>query len=105
VTVTGFDDPADLSYDLEEDGQLVRRQLDAKIWTRGGWATAIYRFDELDGATGAWKPARAALVRFRKVHGGWKRHAAINLSGAVAHELGPTLVGWFGEDAGDDERE
>ncbi len=100
--MSGVDDPADLSYDLEDDGRLVRRQLDRRIWTGGGWATAIYRFEELDPATETWRPARAAIVRFRKLHGGWKRHAAINLSAAIAHELGPTLAAWFAEADGDD---
>lgn len=106
--MTGLDDPDELTYDLEDDGRLVRRQLDRRLWTRGAWATGIYRFEELDPATGAWRPARAALVRFRKLHGGWKRHAAINLSAAVAGELGATLARWFAEgatDDADDERE
>lgn len=102
--MTGFDDPDELSYDLEDDGRLVRRQLDRRIWTTGGWATGIYRYQELDPTTGDWKPARAAVVRFKKLHGGWKRHAAINLSGAIAHELGPVLASWFGSPGpGDDD--
>jgi hypothetical protein len=92
--VTGLDDPDELTYDLEEDGTLVRRQLDRRLWTRGAWATGVYRYQELD-RDGAWEPPRAALVRFQKVHGGWKRHAAINLSPDVAVELAATLAAWF----------
>lgn len=98
----GFDDPHDLSYDLEDDGREVRRQLDARVWVRGGWATGIYHFEELDRATDTWRAPRAAVIRFRKVRGGWRLHATINLAPAIVHALGATLAAWFPPDAPDD---
>lgn len=95
-----MEDLSDLTYDLEDDGQEVRRELGRRVWEQGGWATALFHVEELDRKTGAWR-RRAALVRFRKQHGAWKRHAAINLSAAVAHALGEALAGWFPAADGD----
>lgn len=97
--MTGFDDPHDLSYDLEDDGREVRRQLDARVWVRGGWATGLYQYEELDRKTETWGVTKASILRFRKVRGGWKLHATINLGPAIAHELGATLAAWFPPDA------
>lgn len=109
----GFDDPHDLGYDLEDDGREVRRELDRRVWVRGGWATGIYHYEELDRATETWRP-RASVIRFRKVRGGWRIHATINLAPGIVHELGSALASWFppdapfgpdGPDEDDDERE
>ncbi len=44
----------DVTYDLEVDGELVRRQLHRKVWQRGGWATvAMLRTRTMPG----WQPA------------------------------------------------
>ncbi|MEZ4398552.1 MAG: hypothetical protein R3B06_00930 [Kofleriaceae bacterium] len=102
--MNGLDDPADFTFELEADGRLVRRQLARRLWEHRGWATGLYHYQELDPATEAWRPARAALIRFRKVGGGWRKHAAINLPAAVAAAVGPTLTGWFPDaDPADDD--
>ncbi len=93
-----IDDLDDLSYDVEQDGQLVRRQLDRRVVEHRGWATAIYLYQELDPRTETWRPARAAVVRFRRQHDRWRKHAAITIgSAAVAEALASALAGWFGE--------
>jgi hypothetical protein len=83
----------EVHYDLEVDGELVRRQLARRIWDARGWATVAVHFQERDPA-GAWKPAKVALLRFRKVHEVWKKQASFTLSLDEAHALAATLAGW-----------
>ena len=83
----------DVTYDLEVDGVEVRRQLERRVWEHAGWATIAVTFQER-GTDETWKPAKVALLRFRRVHEVWKRQAAITLRGADALELADTLVGW-----------
>ena len=66
----------EVHYDLEVDGEQVRRQLARKVWERGGWATIAITFVERD-PQGEWKPPQLALLRFRKAHGVWQRHAVV----------------------------
>jgi hypothetical protein len=91
--VERWDDPHDLTFDVEADGEVVRRQLGRRVWVHGAWATGVYRFEER-GADGTWRPARVAVVRLRKVGGAWRRYAAITLPPSVAAEMGAVLAGW-----------
>lgn len=95
-----MEDLGDIRWDWEEDGRLVRRELDRRIFERGGWATALFLYQELDLETDAWRPARVAIVRFKKARGLWHKHAAWNLAGAdEAREVAAALGGWFDDDA------
>jgi hypothetical protein len=89
----------EVDYDLEVDGEQVRRTLKRRVWERGGWATVAIVFQERDRG-GAWKPAKLALVRLQRVHEAWKKHATITLRGDDAGELGAALAEW--RDAFDD---
>lgn len=83
----------EVQFDLEVDGEVVRQQLARKVWERGGWATVACAFRERS-AGGTWKPAKLAVLRFRRAHDAWKRQAAITLDGAQAIDLALTVGGW-----------
>ncbi len=83
----------EVTYDLEVDGELVRRQLHRKVWERGAWATVAIAFEER-APDGTWKPGKLALIRFQKVRDAWKKHAAITLAGGDALQLAETLDAW-----------
>jgi hypothetical protein len=99
----------DVTYDLEVDGEPVRRTLHRRVWERGAWATIAIAYEERS-ATGSWKPAKLALIRFSRVRDAWKKHAALTLRGSDALELAGALAEWSGAltgaadpgDAGDD---
>jgi len=83
----------EVQYDLEVDGELVRKQLARRVWERAGWATVAIAFVEKDKAEG-WKPPKVALLRFRRVHEVWQRQAAMTLAGGEALELGEAIASW-----------
>jgi hypothetical protein len=83
----------DVTYDLEIDGEEVRRTLHRRVWQRGAWATVAIAYQER-AAGGPWKPAKLALIRLQRVRDAWKRHAAITLRGSDALALGEALDGW-----------
>jgi len=83
----------EVQYDLEVDGELVRKQLARRVWERAGWATLAIAFVEKDKAEG-WKAPKVALLRFRRIHGVWQRQAAMTLAGAEALELAGTIASW-----------
>jgi len=86
----------EVTYDLEVDGEPVRRTLQRRVWERRGWATVALVYEERDAA-GAWKPAKLALIRFQRAHGAWKKHAAITLAGAEAAQLADAIGAWRAE--------
>jgi hypothetical protein len=83
----------DVTYDLEVDGEQVRRTLHRRVWERGPWATVAISYEER-GADGAWKPPKLALIRLQRVRDAWKKHAAITLRGTEARQLAETLRDW-----------
>jgi hypothetical protein len=83
----------DVTYDLEVDGEQVRRTLHRRVWERGAWATVAIAYEER-GTDGVWKPAKLALIRLSRVRGAWKKHAAITLRGSDAVQLADVLAGW-----------
>ena len=83
----------EVTYDLEVDGEQVRRTLHRRVWQRGAWATVAIAYEER-GAEGAWKPAKLALIRLQRVREAWKKHAAITLGGACARQLADAVHGW-----------
>jgi hypothetical protein len=83
----------EVTYDLEVDGEQVRRTLHRKVWERRGWATVAIAYEER-GADGAWKPAKLALIRLQRARGAWKKHASITLAGGAAIELAEAIGDW-----------
>jgi hypothetical protein len=80
----------EVDYDLEVDGEQVRRTVHRRVWEKGGWATVAIVFEE-KGDDG-WKPAKLALIRLQRVRDAWKRHATVTLPGDQARELAVWLT-------------
>lgn len=88
----------EVQYDLEVDGEPARRQLARKIWESRGWATVAVVYQDRDTKTpGAWKPAKLALLKFRRMHEVWKKESALTLDGRDAAALGELLGGEWRE--------
>jgi hypothetical protein len=81
MTVNELDE---IQYDMEVDGNVVRRQVSRKIWEHRGWATVMVLFEEKRGEDWVGK---LAIFRMRKRGEGWQQHALVTLPGAVATEL------------------
>lgn len=83
----------DVQYDLEVDGDLVRRQLARKVWEDRGWATVAVKFQD-KAADGTWKEPKVALLRFRRMNDAWKKQAGITLPLDEALALSTTIADW-----------
>jgi hypothetical protein len=85
----------ELTFEQEDDGVLVRKQLDRVVLARGAWATVMFLYQDLDRATGAFGPPRASIVRFQKWKGGYRKHTSFNVATAEqARELVGVLERW-----------
>ncbi|HEX2685528.1 MAG TPA: hypothetical protein VHN14_02870 [Kofleriaceae bacterium] len=83
----------EVTYDLEVDGEQVRRMLHRQVWERGAWATVAIAYEDR-APDGGWKPAKLAMIRLQRVRGAWQKHAAITLRGSDALELAQALASW-----------
>ncbi len=88
-------DLRDLTFDREEDGTIVRRQIDRVILAEGAWATVLFLYQDRDRGSGAFLPPRAAIVRFRKLNGAYRRQSSLPLATADdARRLITVLESW-----------
>jgi len=83
----------DVTYDLEVDGEQVRRVIHRQVFERGAWATVAMVFEER-ASDGHWKARKLALIRLQKVRDAWKKHAAMTLSGPDAVTLADAIGSW-----------
>jgi hypothetical protein len=91
----------EVTYDLEVDGEQVRRVLHRKVMEKGAWATVVMVYEER-ASDGTWKSGKLAMIRLQKVRDAWKKHAAITLAGADAIALAEAVIGWRGDLTGSD---
>ena len=83
----------EVTYDLEVDGEQVRRVLHRHVMEKGAWATVVMAYEER-GPDGDWKRGKLALIRLQKVRDAWKKHAAITLAGPDALALADAITSW-----------
>lgn len=94
----------ELTYDHEEDGTLLRRQLEKVVLATGAWATVMFVYQDLDRKTGSFGPARIAVVRFRKVRGAYRKHAAFAIADQThARHIAAVVERWYPQMAASDD--
>jgi hypothetical protein len=86
----------ELTWDYEEDGRLVRETLEKAVLSKGAWCTVMYKFRELDRKSEEWRAEKAAIVRYQKSQGLYRKKSSFNISSEKqARAIVETLEGWF----------
>ncbi len=86
----------ELTINYEEEGRLVRKELERVFLSRGAWATVLFRYQELDPKTELYRDPKAMIVRFRKVKGVYRKQTSFNFSSPKqALAIADVLRQWF----------
>jgi hypothetical protein len=86
----------ELTYDYEDEGVLVRKQLDKVVLTKGSWATLMFLYQELDKAAGTFRAPKIAIVRFKKFKGAYRKQSSFNVSSEKqARQITGVFEGWY----------
>jgi len=86
----------ELTYNYEEDGTLVRKELDRMVLTKGGWATMMFLFQELDRKSGKFRAPKMAIVRFKKSKGSYRKQSSFNISSEKqARQIASVFEEWY----------
>jgi hypothetical protein len=101
----------ELSYDYEEDGVLVRKELERHVLSKGSWATVMFLYQELDKKTETWRAPKVSIVRYKKWNGQYRKQSGFNISSEKqARQIVLAIEKWYGagaagggEDAADDD--
>ena len=86
----------ELTYDYEDEGVLVRKQLDKIVLTKGSWATLMFLYQELDKAAGTFRAPKIAIVRFKKFKGAYRKQSSFNVSSEKqARQITEVFEQWY----------
>jgi hypothetical protein len=86
----------ELTYDYEDEGVLVRKQLDKVVLTKGSWATLMFLYQELDKAAGTFRAPKIAIVRFKKFKGSYRKQSSFNVSSEKqARQITGVFESWY----------
>ena len=86
----------ELTYNYEDEGTLVRKELDKVVLTRGSWATVMFLYQELDKASGKFRAPKIAIVRFKKFKGSYRKQSSFNVSSEKqARQITEVFDGWY----------
>jgi hypothetical protein len=100
----------ELTYNYEDSGLLVRKELDKVVLTKGSWATVMFLYQELDKASGQYRAPKIAIVRFKKWKGAYRKQSSFNVSSEKqARQITDVFEKWYpkmgapaAEEGGDD---
>lgn len=70
----------EITVDYTEDGQLVCKQLDKVVLTKGAWTTILFRYQDWDRAKGEYGPEKYTIRRYQKRNGNYMQKSKFNIS-------------------------
>ena len=70
----------DLTVGYEEGGQVVVKELDKVILTRGAWTTILFRYCDLNKKTNEFGPDKFNLRRYQKRNGAYQLKSKFAIS-------------------------
>jgi len=88
---------------LDDDGTLLSKELDKVVLTKGTWATLMFKYQDLDKATGKFKASKYSIRRYQKRNGEyWTKSKFTISSPAQAAKVCEVLNRWIAtEEKGD----
>ena len=91
----------EISYDYEEDGRLVRREIKREVLSKGAWSTIMFLYQELDRQKDEWRAPKVAIVRYKKWNGAYRKQSGFNISSEKqARQIVGAIEKWYSEDHG-----
>ncbi|ACS78347.1 MULTISPECIES: hypothetical protein [Maridesulfovibrio] len=86
----------DLTIHYEEDGQVIVKELDKEVLTKGAWTTIMFRYKQLDRKSGEYGKDMYTIRRFRKMKGEYRPQSKFNISSPdQARKIIDALEGWI----------
>lgn len=90
----------DLTINYEEGDQLIVKELDKVILSKGAWTTILFRYQDWDHKSEDYGPEKFAIRRYQKVQGEYRYKSKFNISSvAQARKIVDALSGWLEDEA------
>ncbi len=91
-------DVNDITIQYEEEGQVLVKELDKDILTKGAWATILFRYQNWSRAKNEFTKEMFTIRRYQKRNGEYIPKSKFNISSAdQAKKIITTLDKWVNE--------
>lgn len=91
-------DVNDITIQYEEEGQVLVKELDKDILTKGAWATILFRYQNWSRAKEEFSKEMFTIRRYQKRNGEYFPKSKFNISSAEqAKKIIATLEKWVSE--------
>ena len=85
----------DLTIEYVEDDQVLVKELDKEILTKGAWATIMYKYQEWNNAKEEFGPVKFTIRRYQKRNDEYRQRSKFNISSVEqAAKIVETLSRW-----------
>ena len=87
----------DLTVNYEDDnGNVVVKELDKAVLSRGAWTTILFRYQEYRAASDDYGPDKYTIRRYKKVNGEYRAQPKFNISSPEqARKIITVLSSWL----------
>lgn len=86
----------DLTVQYEEGGDVIVKELDKKVLSKGAWSTIIYRYQDWDSRKEEFGKEKFTIRRYQKKNGVYRQQSKFNISSAdQARGVIEALQGWI----------
>lgn len=86
----------EITIDYTEDGQLVVKQLDKVILTKGAWSTILFKYQDWDRKKQEYGPVKFTIRRYQKRNNEYMPKSKFNISSEdQARKIIDSLTNWL----------
>ena len=86
----------EISIQYEEEGQVLRKELEKEVLSKGSWTTIMFLYQDLDRKSGEFGPAKISIRRFQKREGVYLPRSKFEISSAAqARAIQSQIGNWF----------
>ncbi|MCB1950280.1 hypothetical protein [Nitrosomonas sp.] len=86
----------ELTIEYSEGDQVLVKELDKEILTKGAWATLIYRYQDWDPRKEEYSKDKYTIRRYQKRNGEYMQKSKFNISSPdQAQAIIKALQGWL----------
>ncbi len=86
----------ELTIHYEEDGKVLRKQLEKEVLTKGSWTTIMFLYQDLDRKTEEYSHQKVSIRRYQKREGTYLQRSKFEISSAAqARAVCAKIQDWF----------
>ena len=86
----------ELTIHYEEDGQVLRKQVDKEVLSKGSWTTIMFLYQDMDRKSGEYGPQKVSIRRYQKREGTYLQRSKFEISSPnQARAIRQQIGDWF----------